>query len=142
MLRTLAALAATTLALAGAATAATTPTTPDLHPLASPRAAGWTTIAWSTSTFPAGASGRWYELAVDSFYGPGESLSDHHVYTAAWPTTTKTILTEPGRRYWVRARAAAQFGLWTLLSGVDEIGFRTTTQPIADPPPDPPMDCC
>ena len=129
-------------AFVGAAGAAAAPSTPDLHPLASPRAAGATTIAWSPSTVPAGATGRWYELAVDSFYGPGESLSDHHVYTAAWPATSKTIVTEPGRRYWVRARAVAAFGLWSLLSGVDEIGFRTDWRPIADPPPDPPIDCC
>ena len=91
------------LALAGGATAAGAPTTPDLHPLASPRAAGWTTLSWSPSSFPAGATGRWYELAVDSFFGPGESLSDHVVYTAtgtdpddlhaAWPP-----LLDPGAR--------------------------------------------
>ena len=87
-MRTLTALAAVlaaltaAFALAGGAGAAGAPTTPDLHPLASPRAAGWTTISWSPSVFPAGTSGRWYELAVDSFFGPGESLSDHVVYTA------------------------------------------------------------
>jgi hypothetical protein len=142
MVRTLAAFAAAAaaLALAGAAGAAVAPSTPDLHPLASPRAAGATTISWSPSTFPAGTTGRWYELAVDSFYGPGESLSDHHVYTAAWPATSKTIVTQPGRRYWVRARAAAQFGVWSIVSGVDEMGFRTDWRPIADPPPDPPIE--
>ena len=77
---TVLAAAAAALALAGGAAAATVPTTPELHPLSSPRAAGSTTISWSPSIFPFGASARWYELAVDSFYGPGESLSDHAVY--------------------------------------------------------------
>ena len=128
------------LSLAGGASAAGAPTTPDLHPLASPRAAGWTTLSWSPSSFPAGTTGRWYELAVDSFFGPGESLSDHVVYTATG--TIRTIYTQPGRRYWIRARAVAAFGLWTILSGVDEMGFRTDWRPIADPPPDPPIECC
>jgi hypothetical protein len=91
--------------------------------------------------FPVGFWQRSYELAVDSFWGPGETSSDHAVSTIPGTATGRKLSLEPGRRYWIRARAVATLGVLTIRSDVSEIGFRTTGL-AAEPPPAPPIECC